>query len=307
MAPYLSLRDQAQLTITLPPLGEQLSISAILSSLDDKIDLNREVNQTLEAIARTMFRSWFVEFDPVAAKAEGREPFGMDADTAALFPDRFVDSELGLIPDGWEVHPLDSIAAVVDCLHSKKPERSEKGGILLQVFNVGSDGWLDLSDRYLVDEPDYARWSKRFEVREGDIVITKTGRVGAVAQAQRGVRAAMGRNMVGVRADSDQCSSAFLRQLMLSRFMRSEIARLTSQGTILSSLHVKAVRALRAVLPPKVLSMVFSSRVGSIHQLLQANMTESQTLAELRDLLLPKLLSGEICIPEAEEIVEDTA
>ena len=89
--------------IPLPPLAEQQRIGHILGSLDDKIELNRQMNETLEAMARAIFKSWFVDFDPVRAKVEGREAVGMDADTAALFPSAFQDSPLGEIPEGWEV------------------------------------------------------------------------------------------------------------------------------------------------------------------------------------------------------------
>src|SRR5439155_19087181 len=93
-----------------PPQREREDIVNILGSLDDKIELNRQMNATLEETARALFKSWFVDFDPVRAKAEGRQPEGMDAETAALFPDRLVDSELGPIPEGWQVKPLDKIA-----------------------------------------------------------------------------------------------------------------------------------------------------------------------------------------------------
>jgi len=85
-----------------PPLPEQRAIARILGTLDDKIELNRRMNETLEAMARALFKSWFVDFDPVRAKAEGREPAGMDAETAALFPDSFEETELGEVPKGGE-------------------------------------------------------------------------------------------------------------------------------------------------------------------------------------------------------------
>ncbi|MCX6018978.1 MAG: restriction endonuclease subunit S, partial [Chloroflexi bacterium] len=99
--------------IPLPPLAEQKAIADILGSLDDKIELNRRMNVTLEAMARALFKSWFVDFDPVRAKMDGRAPAGMDAETAALFPARLVDSELGPIPEGWRVESVYAIANVV--------------------------------------------------------------------------------------------------------------------------------------------------------------------------------------------------
>ena len=104
IVPHLNMSDIRDLEIpVLPPLDKQRQIAHILGTLDEKIELNRQMNETLEAIARTIFKSWFVDFDPVRAKMEGRMPVGMDAATATLFPSAFQDSPLGKIPEGWEV------------------------------------------------------------------------------------------------------------------------------------------------------------------------------------------------------------
>src|ERR1700694_2388467 len=113
--------------LAVPPLAEQRAIAHVLGALDDKIELNRRMNETLEAIARAIFKSWFVDFDPVRAKAEGHQPFGMDAATAARSPDAFEDSPPGKIPAGWAVVDLSEIVDVIDCLHSKKPTRQPEG------------------------------------------------------------------------------------------------------------------------------------------------------------------------------------
>ena len=104
--PNVSRTQLSELLVPTPPLPKQAGIAHILGTLDDKIELNRRMNQTVEAIARAIFKSWFVDFDPVHAKAEGREPVGMDPETAALFPDSFQDSPLGKIPTGWEVSTI---------------------------------------------------------------------------------------------------------------------------------------------------------------------------------------------------------
>jgi type I restriction enzyme S subunit len=108
--PGLNRNDLHLIKVKLPPLSEQKAIAHILGTLDDKIELNREMNQTLEAIARAIFKSWFVDFEPVRAKMEGRQPAGMDAATAELFPDEFEESALGMIPRGWRVGKLENIA-----------------------------------------------------------------------------------------------------------------------------------------------------------------------------------------------------
>ncbi|MHC5727886.1 MAG: restriction endonuclease subunit S, partial [Nostoc sp.] len=107
--PGLNRNDLHLIKVKLPPLSEQKAIAHILGTLDDKIELNREMNQTLEAMARAIFKSWFVDFDPVRAKMEGRQPAGMDAATAELFPDEFEESALGMIPKGWRIGKLDDL------------------------------------------------------------------------------------------------------------------------------------------------------------------------------------------------------
>ena len=301
--PKLTQGNMNQIPLTLPPRSEQDSIVRIVRTLDDKIELNRRMNETLEAIARAIFKSWFVDFDPVRAKAEGRQPTGLDDCTGALFPDTFQDSALGRIPTGWRVVRLDAVADVVDCLHSRKPSGHDQGRLLLQVYNVGLTGRLDLTDRFLVSKADYREWTKRIELTHGDTVVTKTGRVGAVAQVPRGIRAGLGRNMVGIRSRPRLATARFLRDWMLSASGRREIHQSTLDGTILRSLHVKAVEALRLLLPPYEVLTRYETAVSALHHRAEANDAESETLAAIRDALLPKLLSGEIRVRQAEKTV----
>ena len=136
--PLTSLRA---IHVPLPPLPEQRAIAHILGTLDDKIELNRRMNETLEAMARALFQSWFVDFDPVRARAEGREPEGMDAATAALFPDGFEESELGMVPRGWRVQ---SVGHICEFVYGKplKAENRRPGNIPVYGAN-GAIGWHD--------------------------------------------------------------------------------------------------------------------------------------------------------------------
>ena len=290
--------------VCLPPLPEQRAIAHILGTLDDKIDLNRRMNETLEAMARALFKSWFVDFDPVRAKMEGGDP-GLPKHIADLFPDRLVESELGEIPEGWRIRPLAEMAMVVDCLHSRKPERQKDGPVLIQVFNIGPTGRLDFSDSYNVTEDDYAEWTRRMEVFPGDLVVTKTGRVGAVGQMPKGYKAAMGRNMVGIRAILDRSLPRFLKDSLLSDRMCREMMRNTNDGTILRSLHVKAISQLQEVLPSYDIVSSYEALIAPVHAKLEQNDVQSKTLATMRDALLPKLVSGEIPLHAAERAVEN--
>lgn len=278
--------------IPLPPLPEQRRIAKILGDLDDKIELNRKMNETLEQMARALFKSWFIDFDPVRAKMEGRIPQGMDAEKAALFPSRLVESELGMVPEGWEVAEIDSIAETIDCLHSKKPEQVEHGFQMLQLNNIRNDGLVDLTDCYLISEQDYSKWTSRMEATSGDCVITNVGRVGAVAKIPDDMRAALGRNMTGIRCRASFQYPTFLIECLLSSAMREEIARKVDTGTILDALNVKSIPRLRFIRSTNDIVDRFEMIVLPIRKTMEKNLSQSRTLASLRDTLLPQLMRG---------------
>lgn len=291
----INLSDLRTVKVPVPPLSEQRAIASILGALDDKIELNARMNRTLEAMARAIFKSWFVDFDPVRAKMEGRKPSGMDDATAALFPDSFKDSELGLIPKGWRLAELGEIAHVVDCLHSKKPIREEEGRPLLQLCNIRDDGLIDMSDTYLISKDDYEQWISRMEAQPGDCVITNVGRVGAVAQIPMGVRAALGRNMTGMRVKPGYPCPTFLIECLLSSWMREEIVRKSDAGTILDALNVRSIPKLRILLPPQEAILKEFERIcRPLRAKMEADLSESHHLASIRDALLPTLISGQV-------------
>ena len=281
-------------TFNKPPLLEQRAIAHILGTLDDKIELNRRMNETLEAIARTIFKSWFVDFDPVRAKVKGRAPAGMDAETAALFPDSFEETQMGMVPKGWRVAELRDIVDVIDCLHSKKPGRQPKGKPLLQLNNIQDMGLIDMNDTYWICESDYEFWISRIEAQAGDCVITNVGRVGAVAQIPVGLKAALGRNMTALRCNRSYPFPTFLIQCLLSSAMTEEIQLKIDTGTILEALNVKNIPKLRLVLPPKELLSHFEKICRPMRAKMEQNLSESHMLSDLMDTVLPKLLSGEI-------------
>jgi len=289
--PLSSLRS---IKVPIPPLAEQKVIVEALGALDDKIELNRRMNATLEAMARALFQSWFVDFDPVRAKLDGGQPAGMDAATAELFPDTFQDSVVGPVPRGWEPAELGQIADVVDCLHAKKPEKSDEGELYLQLNNIRDDGLIDISDAFLVSQSDYQKWISRMEAKEGDCVITNVGRVGAVAQIPEGVKAALGRNMTGIRCVADFQYPTFLIECLLSGSMREEIRMKMDTGTILDALNVRSIPNLRFVRPTREIASHFEKIVRPLRRRMERNIQESRTLITLRDTLLPKLLSGEL-------------
>jgi type I restriction enzyme, S subunit len=308
----LSTRNQVPITaqrlleVEVPSLAVQRQLSDFVGAIDDRITLLHDTNATLEAIAQALFKSWFVDFDPVRAKMERRAPEGMDEATAALFPDGFEESELGLVPSGWRVGTIGEISQVIDCLHAKKPELLAEGQPFLQLSNIRDDALLDLSKLALISQSDYLKWISRIEVQGGDCVITNVGRVGAVAQIPVGFRAAMGRNMSAIKLRSDWPYPTYMVELLQSSGMRAEIQRRTDVGTILDALNVRNIPVLRCVLPGKQVLAAFETVCRPLRAAMEANLQRENLLANVRDTLLPRLISGQLRLPEAEALLEES-
>lgn len=286
-----------EIEIPLLSLPAQRSVGSMLSTIDEKIRVNQQIASTLGQIAQTIFNSWFVDFDPVHAKMHGEQPIGMDAETAALFPDSFEDSELGPIPSGWKLGALGDIVQVIDCLHSKKPELLDSGRPYLQLDTITDSGVLATEKAAMISDSDYTKWISRIEVSPGDCVITNVGRVGAVSQIPVNFKAAIGRNITALRPNNVDISRTYLIELLLSRFMRKEIEYRTDSGTILDALNVKNIPSLRAVLPGDALMQTFEKVAGPLRLQMNALHAQNVALAKVRDSLLPRLISGELEIP----------
>lgn len=296
-----------RLPVRLPQLSEQKEIAALLGALDRKIDLNKQISRTLREMTSALFRSWFVDFDPVTARVSEHSPAEMDVATAELFPSSLVESSLGPIPKGWGVSSIGSIAEVVDCLHSKKPERRESGWPLLQLENIRDDGLIDPDLLYWIDEQSYRIWISRLEASPGDCVVTNVGRIGAVAQIPSGFKAALGRNMTGIRCKPSFQYPTFLLECLLSDSMRTEIDERTDAGTILSALNVRNIPRLRFCKPDVQVAIAFEERARPMRATMEHNLAESRTLAALRDALLPRVVSGRLRIAEAISLAEAVA
>jgi type I restriction enzyme S subunit len=296
---YIPLGALREFPVPVPDDHDEMrAIVHILSTLDDKIALNRRMNETLDAIARALFQSWFVDFDPVRANAEGHHA-GPPKTFANLFPDSFEDSDLGEIPKGWKVTTIGGVCEVIDCLHSRKPERRESGRPLLQLSNIRDDGLIDMTDTYSIGDSDYKQWVSRMEASPGDCVITNVGRVGAVAQIPTGTTAALGRNMTGVRCRASFPHLTFLIECLLSKSMAEEIVLRVDSGTILDALNVRSIPKLRFVKPAGRLLEQFESLARPIRKHMENGLAEARSLAALRDALLPKLISGELRVGQA--------
>jgi type I restriction enzyme S subunit len=293
MADFVSLVDQRRMHITLPPLPEQRAIAHILGTLDDKIELNRKMNETLEGIARALFKSWFVDFDPVREKAEGRQPAGMDAETAALFPDAFEDSELGEIPRGWEVGTFGEIA-----------DNPRRGVLPEEVAPEMPYIGLEHMPRKSIALTDWGRASEtisnKFHCRQGEILFGKLRpyfhKVGIAP-----LDGVCSTDILVIRPKSDEWYSSALSYVSSDEFVNHVVT--FSDGTKMPRTNWHDMARYEIVIPTRDVVMTFNNRVLPMIQRIRANILQSRTLAALRDTLLRKLMSGEIQVKDAEKVV----
>ena len=293
--------------LDVPPLPEQRAIASVLGTLDDLIELNLETNEILEEMARALFKSWFVDFDPVRAKLEGRPPAGMDAATAALFPDHFQDSELGQIPMGWEVKPLAEMIEVVKGRSYRSDELapSTTALVTLKSFLRGggyrADGLKSFTGEYKPSQV----------VRPGDLIVaftdvTQAAEVIGKPALVRGdgqFQTLVASLDVGiVRTKTEFLPIPFLYCLFLTESFQAHTYA-HSSGTTVLHLSKEALPSFPCVVPPKEIARKFGGIAGNIFNLIEENTAESRDLAALRDTLLPKLLSGEVSAPAAESLI----
>jgi type I restriction enzyme, S subunit len=305
-ADYVSISDQRSFRLTLPPPAEQLAIATVLGALDDKIELNRRTNETLEEMARALFKSWFVDFDPVYAKAAGKKPFGMDDGTATLFPSTFCDSVLGRIPGGWEVSTLGNCTALIIDHRGKTPTKlggdwCESGLLAISARNVKAGRFVQMDSARYVDENLYSRWMPE-ELAPGDILLTSEAPLGELLYLAKKRSLCLSQRLYGIRAEPTRCSPAYLYLWLSSESVQAEMNSRATGSTVLG-IRQSELRKVAVLLPDKRIAAKFQLGVHAILERLNASEDESVDLAALRDTLLPKLLSGELRIKDAERIV----
>lgn len=303
--PYLNVSDLQNIDVRIPKSPEMKhKIELILSALDDQITLLREVNLTLETITQALFKSWFIDFDPVNANQEGGLLNGLDIATAKLFPKFFEKAESRKIPSDWKVSNIGEIADVIDCLHSKKPQLMPSGKIYLQLNNIKDDGTLDLDNLFYISDEDYKKWTSRIEVREGDCIITNVGRVGAIAQIPKNFKAAIGRNITAIRLKPDYPYPTFLIKLLLSPIIKSEIKDKTDAGTILDALNVRNIPKLTFISPPSQILKAFEMMNRPLREKVEVNLEKIFTLSQIMESLIFKLMNEKINLSMIQTEVE---
>ena len=289
VAERLNMPTIRGLPVALPPLAEQRAIAHMLGTLDDKIELNRRMSETLEAMARALFKSWFVDFDSVRAKAEGRDP-GLPQPLADLFPACLVDSALGDIPEGWEVGCVDD---EFDLTMGQSPPG--------ETYNEIGEGMPFYQGRADFE----ARFPKRRVyctaptrlARRGDTLISVRAPVGDINMAAEDC--AIGRGVAAARHKSG--SRSYTYQFMLG--LEGVFARFEAEGTVFGSISKNDFHAIPCVVPAPGIVAAFEGALAPLDDRVEITMREAASLAALRDALLPKLISGELRVNDAERFV----
>lgn len=310
----INLQTIERLQIPVPPLAEQRAIAHILGTLDDKIELNRRTNETLEAMARAIFKSWFVDFDPVRAKASGESSesicrrLGLTPEFLALFPDSFRESELGEVPAGWNTSTLAAEAKRYGGFIQTGPFGSQ-----LHASDYVDEGVPVVMPQDLVDRRisvgrivrvtvEMAQRLSRHAVKPGDVVYSRRGDVERHALvSEREVGWLCGTGCLLVRLGDAWLSQAYLSEVLDLPVTREWLVR-HAVGATMPNLNTSILGNVPLLIPSESLLSAFESIAGPLRKQQVAKSIESDSLAAVRDALLPKLLGGELGVCEVDSL-----
>lgn len=291
------------LQVPTPPVHEQKAIAETLGAIDDRITLLRETNATLEAIAQALFKSWFVDFDPVRAKMEGRAPEGMDEATAALFPNAFEETELGLVPRGWSIKTMADVSTVGI---GKTPPRKEQHWFSessddvrwVSIRDMGLFGtYASLTSEYLTNEA-----VEKFNVRrvpDNTVIMSFKMTIGRVAITDGEMTT--NEAIAHFRLSEGAAVSTEYVYLHLKQF---DFTKLSSTSSIADAVNSKTVREIPVLVPSSDVMSAFQEKISAGFAILKNSEQQAQILSILRDILLPRLISGQMRIAELSEFVE---
>ena len=300
-------------------LKEQRAIARILGALDDKIELNRRMNETLETMAQALFKSWFVDFDPVVVNAlkagnpipdkfadrvdhyrNNPDALGLPEHILRLFPARFVDSELGPIPEGWEVKTLGSICHRPQYGYTASANENRVGPKFLRIKDINKLPWINWREVPYCTISDEQQ--RKYLLRAGDVVIARIADPGHGALIEEQVEAIFASYLIRLRP-LDVTYDRYLQY-----WLRSEpywlLVKGRQSGSTRANLNAKVLGRFPLVVPDLRVVSAFRQIIGSMRERVVAYVREEDALATLRDTLLPKLISGELRVPDAEKILE---
>lgn len=300
--PRVVLRDFKKAEIQIPELREQRRIAELLENFDARINLLRASNTTLEAIAQALFKSWFVDFDPVHAKQQSRMPEGMDAQTAALFPDSFEESELGMVPKGWEVKPIGDLVPTVG---GATPDTKNE-----DFWSPAEFHWSSPKDLSGATSPVLLSTEKKISAAglkkissgllpEGTLLMSSRAPIGYLAIAA--VPVAINQGYIAIT------SGGMLSPLYMLCWCKANMENIkaNANGSTFMEISKKAFRPILALKPECKVLNAFEAIAGELFERLKSNEQQAQALENLRDTLLPRLISGQLRLPVAQALAED--
>lgn len=289
---HLTGKAVAALELPLPPLSVQVATVEVLKPLDDRITLLRETNKTLESIAQAIFKSWFVDFGPVRVKMEGRQPEGMDEETAALFPDSLEEIKLALIPKGWGLSTVGE-SFILTMGQSPPGDTYNTSREGLPFYQGRTDfGFRFPSERVFCTKPSRL-------AQTGDTLVSVRAPVGDVNMALD--NCCIGRGVAAVRHPLNYNGFTFYAMKELGK----EFHTYDSEGTVFGSISKKDFAALKVVQPNAAVLRLYDEITAPLDNRVVENEGTIRTLTSLRDTLLPRLISGQLRLPEAQEQVVD--
>jgi type I restriction enzyme S subunit len=305
VAERLNLPVIRGLAVALPTLAEQREIAEVLSTLDDRIALLRETNTTLETIAQALFKSWFVDFDPVRAKQEGLDLESMDADTAALFPDSFEESELGLVPKGWRVEPLPEMFDFKEGpgIRNWQYTNSDEGTRFINIRCI-QDGDLSIATASRITDEEANGKYAHFHLKAWDVVVSTSGTLGRSAIVrQEHLPLMLNTSVIRFQPIKGKTDFCFVYQYLNSSEFLITLESMAS-GSVQKNfgpVHLKQMKLLR---PPFNLISHYESISRPMFEKIVANRARIANITTLRDTLLPRLISGKLCVQDAEALAE---
>ena len=293
--PKLTQGNMNSIPLLIPPLPEQRAIAHILGTLDDKIELNRRMNETLEEMARALFKSWFVDFDPVRAKMEGRwrrgESLpGLPAEHYDLFPGRLVPSELGEIPEGWEVKELGDICHKPQYGYTASAKDEHVGPKFLRITDINKNAWIEWEQVPYCEITDEK--CSKYRLSQGDILIARMADPGHGCMIEEVRDAVFASYLIRFRPVHVRYSR--LLQYWLRSDAYWELVAGRGAGTTRVSLNARVLSGFPLVIPTRALMDDFRRRIDCLRARIVSNTIQSRTLVAQRDAMLPKLMSGEV-------------
>ncbi|WP_338636537.1 restriction endonuclease subunit S [Spirobacillus cienkowskii] len=271
---YLGITGQLDLPISFPNIEQQLKIVSYIEPIDDKIALNNQMNETLESMAKAIFKEWFIDFGPVRAKAEGRRPFGMDDETVALFPDSFEDSELGPIPKGWKLDNINEFSYL-------------EYGKNLSVSKLQTNGFPVYGAARII-----GYYSKSLYKKPTILITCRGNGSGDILETKE--EAFVTNNSIAI-TPKDENLRHYLRH-----FLKSINTKVVVTGSAQPQITISNLNTLKILIPNKNIFSIFYKLIDPLWKMQSLNDNQNEDLNKLRDLLLPKLISGEISLSNNE-------